>query len=242
MRFMIMHKVTDQMEKGLPPEPAVMEGIGKLMEDGLKQKVFLGGEGLKPTSQRLRIAYGRGKRTMVRGPFEDGGELPAGFALMRVRSEEEAIAWCDRFASAMGHDVELFLGPVVEPWDLGMGAKPAGAPLRFLAMHEADARSENDGPPDPALLAKVGALIEEMTSAGVLEAAGGLASTKQGARLQWKGGKRTVIDGPFAESKELVAGYAIFELPSKADAIAWAIRFGETVRVDEVDVRLMQQP
>jgi hypothetical protein len=151
MRFMIMHKVTDEMEKGLPPEPAVMEGIGKLMEDGLKQKVFLGGEGLKPTSQRRRIAYERGKRTVVRGPFEDDGELPAGFALIRVRSEEEAIAW-------------------------------------------------------------------------------------------WKGGKRTVIDGPFAESKELVAGYAIFELPSKADAIAWAIRFGETVRVAEVDVRLMQEP
>lgn len=52
--------------------------------------------------------------------------------LMRVRSSEEAIAWCDRFAAVLG-DVDLFLGPVVEPWDLGMMPKPDDAPLRFLS-------------------------------------------------------------------------------------------------------------
>jgi hypothetical protein len=49
-----------------------------------------------------------------------------------------------------------------------------------------------------------------------------------------------VIDGPFAESKELVAGYAIFDLPSKADAIDWVTRFGEIVKVNEVEIRQMQ--
>ncbi len=240
MRFMVMHKMTDELEKGLPPEPAVMEGIGKLMEDGMKQDVFRGGEGLKPTSHRLRLAYKNGKRTTSRGPFKDAGDLPAGFALLRVRSEDEAIAWCDKFAAVMG-DVALYLGPVVEPWDLGMGAKPEGAPLRFLAMHQADAGTEKDVPPDPAILAKMSALVQEMATAGVFETAGSLASTKNGARLRWGGAKATVIDGPFAESKELVAGYAIFELPSKAEAIAWAKRFGEVVRVHEVDVRLMQE-
>ena len=240
MRFMIMHKMSDEMEKGIPPEPAVMEGIGKLIEDGVKQNVFRGGEGLKPTSQRLRITYSHGERKMVRGPFQDGRDLPAGFALLRVRSEEEAIAWCDKFAGVMG-DVTLYLGPVVEPWDLGMGPKPEGAPLRFLAMHQADAGTENDVPPDPALLARMGALVHEMTTAGVFETAGSLASTRKGTRLRWDGGKFTVIDGPFAESKELVAGYAIFELPSMAEAIARARHFGEVVRVQEVDVRLMQE-
>jgi hypothetical protein len=61
--------------------------------------------------------------------------------------------------------------------------------------------------------------------------------TKHGARVRFQGGKRTVIDGPFAESKELIAGYAILELPSKAEAIEWAGKFGEVVEVNEVEIR-----
>jgi len=173
------------------------------------------------------------------GPFTEAKELIAGFALMRVGSREEAIAWTDRFAAAMGGNLELFIGPVVEHWDLGFCKKPDDAPLRFLAMHKMNERAENDLPPDPAHIAAVGALIEEMTKAGVLQATGGLASTKKGARIQFVGGKHAVTDGPFAESKELIAGYAILDLPSKEEAIHWAVRFGDIVKVREVDVRLM---
>jgi hypothetical protein len=98
---------------------------------------------------------------------------------------------------------------------------------------------ENQSPPSPELMAKMGALIDEMTKAGVLQATGGLAGTNKGARIHFKGGKHTVTDGPFAESKELVAGYAILELPSKEAAIEWAIRFGDVVKVNEIDVRQM---
>lgn len=240
MRFMVMHKMTEEMEKGLPPNPEAMAGIDKLVAEAVKGNIFLGGEGLKPTAQRTHIAYKGGKRTVTDGPFTEAKELIAGFALMRVRSKDEAIAWCDRFAAVMG-DMELFLGPVVEMWDLGMGTKPDDAPLRFLSMHKMDERAENELPPDPKHLAAIGALIEEMTKAGVLEATGGLASTKKGARIRFDGGKRTVIDGPFAESKELIAGYAILDLPSKEVAIEWAVRFGEIVKVHEVDVRQMHQ-
>jgi hypothetical protein len=228
------------MEKGLPPDPATIEGVGKLIEEGVKEKVFVSGEGLKPSSQRVRIAYKNGKRTLTDGPFTETKELVAGFALMRVRSKEEAISWCDKFAAVVG-DVELFMGPVVEPWDLGMMPKPENAPLRFLSMHKMDERSESEAPPDPKLMATMGALIDEMREAGVLLATGGLASTKRGARIRFEGGKRTVIDGPFAESKELIAGYAILDLPSKAAAIEWAIRFGDVVQVKEVEVRQMPE-
>src|SRR5262245_13067323 len=129
MRFMVMHKVTDEIEKGLPPDPAIIEGVGKLIADGLKDKVFVSGEGLKPTSQRVHIAYENGKRTITDGPFAEAKELVGGFALMRVRSKEEAISWCDKFAAVVG-DVRLFMGPVVEPWDLGMAPKPKNPPLR----------------------------------------------------------------------------------------------------------------
>lgn len=198
----------------------------------------MSGEGLKPSSERVHIAYRQGKRTVTPGPFTGATELPAGFTLMSVRSKEEALAWCDKFAAARGGDVELYLGAVVEPWDLGFEPKPADPALRFLALHQADERSERDAP--PANPAKLDALVEEMTKAGALQAAGALASTRKGARVRFQpGGHSTVIDGPFAESKELVAGYAILELPSKEEAVRWAIRFGEVVQVNEVEVRLM---
>lgn len=238
MRFMVMHKMTEEMEKGLPPDPAIIEGVGKLIEEGLKERVFVSGEGLKPSSERVHLAYRNGKRTLTEGPFPDARQLAGGFGLLRVRSREEAISWCDRFAAVIG-DVELFLGPVVEPWDLGMMPKPKNPPLRFLSMHELDESAENAAPPSPELVAKMGALVDEMTKAGVLQATGSLAGTKQGARIRYDGGKRTVIDGPFTESKELVAGYAIIDLPSKAAAIEWAMRFGDVVKVNEIEVRLM---
>lgn len=239
MKFMVMHKMTDEMEKELPPDPEVMAGVGSLIEEAAKGNIFLGGEGLKSTAQRMHIIYKDGTRNVTDGPFTEAKELIAGFALMRVGSREEAIAWTDKFAAAMGGNLELFIGPVVEDWDMGFGIKPDDAPLRFLAMHKMTDRAENDLPPDPKHIAAVGALIEEMTKAGVLQATGGLASTKKGARIHFAGGNHTVTDGPFAESKELIAGYAILDLPSKEEAIKWAVRFGEIVKVQEVDVRLM---
>ncbi|HRI64824.1 MAG TPA: YciI family protein [Polyangium sp.] len=238
MRYMVMHKMTEEMEKGLPPNPEVLAGVEKLIGEAAKENIFLGGEGLKPTAQRLHIVYKNGRRTITDGPFTEAKELVAGFALMRVKSRDEAVAWCDKFAAAMG-DVELFLGPVVEYWDLGMGTKPEDAPLRFLAMHKMTERAENDLPPGQHHIAAMGALIQEMMKAGVLETTGGLASTKKGARIRFEGGKQRVIDGPFAESKEFVAGYAILDLPSKEAAIEWAVRFGDVVQVEEVDVREM---
>jgi hypothetical protein len=240
MRFMVMHKMTEEMEKGLKPDPAVIENVGKLVQEGAKEKVFVSGEGLWPSSERVRITYKNGKRTITDGPFSDAKELVAGFALMRVRSKEEAISWCDKFAGVIG-DVDIFMGPVVEPWDLGIMPKPKNPPLRFLSLHQADERSENDTPPPPELMAKMRALVDEMTNAGALQATGGLASTKKGARIRYEGRKPTMIDGPFAESKELIAGYAILDLPSKAAAIEWALRFGDIVKVNEIDVRQMPE-
>lgn len=237
MQFMVMHKMTAEMETGRA-DPEVIAEIDKLIAASAKDKVFVSGQGLKPTAQRVHIAYEKGKRTITDGPFTESKELVAGFALMKVSSKEEAISWCDRFAAVIG-DVELYMGPVVEPWDLGLMPKPANPPLRFLSMHKLDESAEQAGEPDPQLMANMMALIEEMTAAGVLQATGGLAGTRFGARIRYSGRRPTVIDGPFAESKELVAGFAIIDVPSKAEAIAWALRFGEIVNVNEIEVRQM---
>lgn len=235
MRFMLMHKLTPALEAGTPPTPEEMEKIGALMGEAAAKNLMISGEGLHPSSTRTHLAYRQGKRTRTDGPFSDPRELIGGIAILRVQSREEAIGWCDRFAAVLG-DVEMHLGPIVENWDLGFGEKPADAPLRFLATHRA---ADDDAPPSPEVLAKMGALMAEMTKAGVLQEAVGLAGTKHGARVHLEGGRRRVIDGPFTESKELISGYAILELPSKAEAIDWAIRFGEIVGVHEIDVRLV---
>ena len=235
MQFMVMHKMTPELELGLPPSRQVLAGVGQLINAAARDGSFVSGEGLKPSRERVHIRYENGKRTVTNGPFPGARELVGGFSLMRVRSKEEAIAWCDKFAAAVG-DAELFLGPVVEPWDMG-APEPEDAPLRFLAVHRMDAAADAGTPPAPDVVAKVAAVVQEMTDAGVLEAAAGLASTSKGARIHFGGGKRRVVDGPFTESKELVAGYAILDLPSKAAAIEWATRFGEVVKVNEVEVR-----
>jgi hypothetical protein len=235
MRFMVMHKMTEALENQVV-DPEVLAGVDKLIGEAAGQNVFIAGEGLKPTAQRTHVVYRQGRRSTSRGPFADAKELVGGFALLRVRDEAEALHWCDRLAAVAG-DVELFLGPVVELWDLGMAPRPEHPPLRVLSLMRAT--GDDDAPPDAAQAQKMGALIAEMTAAGVLEATGGLASTKRGARIRFDGGKPRVIDGPFAESKELVAGYAILELPSKAAAIEWGVRFGAIVKVNEVDVREM---
>lgn len=235
MQFMIMHKITDEMESG-ETDPEVVEGVGRLIAESAQKCPFLAGEGLKPTAERTRLSYKRGERTRTEGPFPSATQLPAGYALLRVGSKDEALVWCDKFAEAIG-DVDLYLGPVVEPWDLGMMAKPENPPLRFLCMHEADHASEKDTPPSEQEIAKMMGLIDQMTQAGVLEATGGLLSTKHGARVHFDGDNHRVIDGPFAESKELVAGYAIYDLPSIEVAIDWAVQFGKVVKVNEVDIR-----
>jgi len=85
--------------------------------------------------------------------------------------------------------------------------------------------SEAGLPPNPALMAAVAKMAEEATKSGALLGAGGLMPSSQGARVRVAGGKTSVIDGPFAETKELVGGYAIFDLPSKEEAIRSGTRF-----------------
>ncbi len=97
------------------------------------------------------------------------------------------------------------------------------------------------GPPGQEELANVGRLIEEMTRAGVLIATDGLQHSSKGARVRISDGKFTVVDGPFAETKELIAGYAIIEARSKEHAMELAKRFLEAMGEGESEIRLMHE-
>jgi hypothetical protein len=117
--------------------------------------------------------------------------------------------------------------------------------MRFMMMVK---HAENQGPPPKALMDAVGQLAMEQTKAGTMVGSGGLQPTALGARVRLSGGKVTVTDGPFAEAKEVVGGYAQFELKSKEAAVESAIRFMELHKkywpgwVGEVEVRQMFGP
>ena len=96
--------------------------------------------------------------------------------------------------------------------------------MRFMVMVKATKDSEAGKMPDEKLLADMGKFNEELVKAGVMLAGEGLQASSKGARVKFSGSKRTVIDGPFAETKELVAGFWIWKTRSLAEAIEWVKR------------------
>ena len=96
--------------------------------------------------------------------------------------------------------------------------------MRFMVLVKADKNSEAGAIPDTKLLADMGKFNEELTKAGVMLAGEGLQPSSKGARVRFSGGKKTVIDGPFAETKELVAGFWLWQVKSKEEAIEWLKR------------------
>ncbi|MEP7000221.1 MAG: YciI family protein [bacterium] len=97
--------------------------------------------------------------------------------------------------------------------------------MRFMIIRKADAETEAGLMPSEELIAAMGRYNEEMVKAGVLLDASGLQSSTKGARVKFSHGKPTVIDGPFTETKELVAGYSIIQVASKDEAIEWVKRW-----------------
>jgi hypothetical protein len=108
---------------------------------------------------------------------------------------------------------------------------------RFLLVHRLDESRPDAYSPSAEVVAGVGRLMGEMTRAGVVLAAEGVLPSSTGAKVRASGGKRTVIDGPFAEAKEVIGGFALLQVRSKEEAIEWAARFAEVVGDVEVEVR-----
>lgn len=96
--------------------------------------------------------------------------------------------------------------------------------MRFMMIVKANKASEEGVLPDTALIAAMGKFNEAMVNAGVLLAGEGLQSSAKGARIYFSGGKRKVVDGPFTETKELIAGFWLIQVKSKEEAVEWALR------------------
>jgi hypothetical protein len=96
--------------------------------------------------------------------------------------------------------------------------------MRFMVIVKANEESEAGVLPSREIIAEMGKYNEELVKAGVLLAAEGLHPSSKGARVKFSGGKRTVIDGPFAETKELIAGFWLIQVRSREEAIEWVKR------------------
>jgi hypothetical protein len=112
--------------------------------------------------------------------------------------------------------------------------------MRFMVIIKADKNSEAGIMPDEKLLAAMGKYNEELVKAGVMLAGEGLHPSSRGARVRFSGNKRTVIDGPFSEAKELIAGFWLIQVKSKEEAIEWVKRIPNPMPGTESEVEIRQ--
>ena len=112
--------------------------------------------------------------------------------------------------------------------------------MRFMILVKADKNSEAGVMPSEKLLTEMGKFNEELAKAGVLLAAEGLQPSSKGARVKFSGDKRTVIDGPFAETKELIAGFWLWKVKSKEEAIEWVKRCPNPMPGTESEIEIRQ--
>ena len=112
--------------------------------------------------------------------------------------------------------------------------------MRFMVLVKADKNSEAGILPDEKLLADMGKYNEELVKAGVMLAGEGLHPSSKGARVRFSGSKRTVIDGPFSETKELIAGFWLIQVKSKEEAIEWVKRIPNPFLGTESEIEIRQ--
>src|SRR5579885_2886797 len=112
--------------------------------------------------------------------------------------------------------------------------------MRFMVIVKANPDSEAGALPSAEILAEMGKYNEELVKAGVLLAAEGLQPSSKGARVRFSGARRTVVDGPFAEAKELIAGFWLIDVKSREEAIEWVKRV--PFQEGEIEIRQVLEP
>jgi hypothetical protein len=112
--------------------------------------------------------------------------------------------------------------------------------MRFMIIRKADQDTEAGKMPSQELLAAMGQYMQEMVDAGILLGGDGLQPSSKGARIKFQGGKPTVIDGPFPEAKELIAGYSLIQVANREEALEWIKRWPALDGDGEVELELRQ--
>ncbi len=239
-RFMLMHKHDPHTEAGEPAPPELVAKMGEFIGEHARAGRFLDGNGLGATKTRTRLTFKNGQCTIKHGPYTGEHELPHAALVIVTKTRDEALGWAERYGKILG-DGEIEVGKVTEPWDLGMMPEPDDAPFQALLIDKADAASEGAGR-SPQIKAALTRLKTEMTKAGVLSRGLTLQPSRNGKRLFFKNNALSVVDGPFAESKEMIGGYAVMQLDNFDQTITlcktYADILGGTL---EIDLRVVDE-
>jgi hypothetical protein len=202
--------------------------------------VLLGAEGLRASSEGVRLRFSAGTRTVINGPFEGDNELPAGFSILRARSLQDAIEWATREADVLG-DVEIDIRPVTEPWDIGMDAAPADVSTRrYMLLRKATPSTEAGGAPSSAQRSALARLLDETTGSGMHVVTETMRPSRRGRRYKNSLDGVSVYDGPFVETKELIAGYVVVSAASLEDAGRLALKYVRAVQAGQADLRELE--
>ncbi|MEO8336840.1 MAG: YciI family protein [bacterium] len=236
MRYMIMHKNDANTEAGKPPSMEIVEKMGAFIGGYARTGQLIDGAGLLGSKARTRLVVRDGRATVQRGPYSGEQELPHAMLLLEVAVLDEGLSWAKRYGEILG-DGEIELGQVTEPWDLGVVPAPENPPLHLLLLDKADKATET-GSRSAEKNAALSQLKAEMRTAGVLQRDYELAPSGLAKRLTFTGNRMKVLDGPFAESKELIGGFAVIELANVDEAIALCQPYTEILGGNlEIDVR-----
>jgi hypothetical protein len=240
VRFIIMHSTNAHWEAGAPPSPELIARVDALLGRMAGAGVLLGAEGLRPSSEGVRLRFRAGTRTVVNGPFEGDNERTVGFSIVRTRSIEDAIEWATRQADVVG-DLDVDIRPVTEPWDIGMGEAPAGINTRrYMVLRQATACTQAGEAPLASHWTALAQLTDETARTGVHLLTENMRPRRRGRRYKNSPDGVSLYDGPFIETKELIAGYVILSAPSLDDAGGWAVQYVDAVGADVVDLRELE--
>lgn len=247
MRVMLITKTIgvlgdSENEAGIMPSPDITANVRKMIGEMVQAGAFLVGEGLQASSLGVRVRFAAGQRTVTKGPLTGRNELTAGLCIVRCNTIDDAVEWASRFAAIIG-DCEFDIRPPIEPWDVGWGAKPAEQRFtRYMLVLKGNAAYEAGKLPDAGQRAAIAQVIDAMKAANVYQVAELLKPSRHARRIIFQSGKARATDGPFAESKELIAGYLLLNLPSVDAVAAWAPTYAKAIGDAEFDIRPLYEP
>lgn len=208
MEFMVLRRANQSTERGTQP-PALEPGTF-----------------LRPSAEALRLQRRNGVWSEDRGPFAPR-ELVAGFVLLDAASREDIVAqvrWWPLFDSGAVYEIRDTDDLArVDTQGTAAGSRPQRQEqlTRYVIFRRADAASEADVPPSSAAMAAIDAYHEAGVQQGVLLACAGLKGSDTAVRVHYANSKTSVVDGPFTDMRELVAGYWMVQAATRAEAMAW---------------------
>jgi hypothetical protein len=242
MKFMLLLKGDRTAETGRPPGDELITAMNAFNQALTESGALLEANGLAPTAEGFRAVNDGGEITIQDGPFTDTPIVLFGYWVIQVPSRQAALEWAGKVPFEAGGpdapDGQVEVRQVYELEDFPVGedesgwredeealrakpvpATPAPGKSRYLMMFRASKQSEAGELPDEAMLTAMGGFIGELAESGIFISGDGLLPSSAGTRVSYSAGKRTVTDGPFTETKELVAGYAVLEVDSREQAV-----------------------